>query len=809
MSKRPLVQPLLTSLFASAVPDCEIKHQRLAPNVRPLDPAAVPLPTPSAEQQGILHSLLAGHCVLCEALAGTGKTTTCLLAIAFLMHQYAHLVLPWAIVITFGRALTDDCKDRLKSHGLGHLARAATFHSIFGQQLGGARVCDNTDLSRRVKAWRRGIGLPRRLNERLIILDELQDLCPLIFEALTFILPEDAILLVLGDKKQLLYLFRKGDERGTAAYLEEAPTVFAPYSKGRHWDVRHLTVSYRLTPHVAAFANEVWGTQIVAASTKPNRPVEYWYVDPWDTNGGVSKRLAAVIDEALASGLRMEDVWILAQSVKTSRSGKQTPLEKVLNNLQEMEDDDGRRKYNFLISSTDNDASSRMAENKVRVSTFCSSKGGEAPVVIVWGMSMYDTIQATELRNQLGVALSRSSGRLIVIHTRGSDMYPVDYYPPLSQDLLHQLGEAGVVECPDGLPPSMKVGSTMREETLWASDIATQLCASEIDTLMEPFEWTHDSINDGYGQIEVQTTRQFHTGARKTTEPVGHLYGIAVPFALEERRTGVIGDVCEVLCAIRLHAKNRYSWTFVDEMLLHNGNHDIDVSGDLPRKLQMGFTRIAGGAKTISGKELIPLLRSFRLRRMSDQTPIGVCDSSKYDEIFQRYINDLKTVYKAEDRTRHDRYMLLANARQAYGGSHHLFHQIGTDLKKYEWVESGRFEEALERLDAMMPSDGIAFEHVEVGTLPLPLVDGNRKYVEIGAKMDGVAPGVVYENKFCKDEINDEHKMQALVGACLVALRGGREVMCVVNGFRRGERAVTRVCPEAAATLLQHVAEAW
>ena len=41
-----------------------------------------------------------------------------------------------------------------------------------------------------------------------------------------------------------------------------------------------------------------------------------------------------------------------------------------------------------------------------------------------------------------------------------------------------------------------------------------------------------------------------------------------------------------------------------------------------------------------------------------------------------------------------------------------------------------------------------------------------------------VDPAHGVENKFCRDEILDEHKVQALVGACLVARRDKRRVRC-------------------------------
>ena len=764
------------------------------------------LPEPSEEQRQIVDSLRAGNCVHCEALAGTGKTTTCLLAIHTLCDLHA-------LVLTFGKVLTDDCKERIGSHGLAGHARAATFHSVFGQQLSGHISVSNDDkLTDLLVEWRRcSERRPRRLTEGLIILDEMQDLCPLIFESLEYILPNDALILVLGDHRQLVHDWKEGLNKATDVYLKQAPKLLGRYSGGRTWDARKLTLSYRLTPSVAAFVNAVWSTDIRAANTtSANLPVEYWHLRAYDTNT-LAKRIAEVIEDARRQGLRMQDVWILAQSVEGSKNGNQTPLEAVLNQLQQIEDERGRRKYNFLITSQKDRESggADLLDNKVRVSTFCASKGGEARVVFVWGLSMYDRTKAAENLNQVCVALSRSSCRLIVLHELG-DAKPVDYFPPLCRATVKELCERQVVTMVDALPHDTQVvDSVKKRDTLWASDVARYFSPDTRRRLTRAFVWQHDEWEDGRGLIEVSTCRQFHTGALRTTETLGHIYGIALPLALEERRTGAIGGVEAVLFPIRIVSKHNYRWEDV-QRILQDESYNIDPSDQLQRRLQIEYGKIANGGSSIKGPCLIDLLRGCRLRRLDNGRPLGVCDELTYDIFFERHVQRLRHVYTEGTKEMPCRYMLLANACNVYGGAHSDYHQVGFELEGYKaWVQEEPFLRALDRLDAMTDDGPVDFEHQVEVAFAQPVQHGNRLYVGIGARVDCTGKDVVYENKFCRDKISEEHEMQALVGACLVALERKRSVRCVVNGFCRGEQATTHVTPEAARELLRGVRDAY
>eukprot|EP00957_Ditylum_brightwellii_P069400 5268354-Ditylum_brightwellii.AAC.1 len=55
------------------------------------------------------------------------------------------------------------------------------------------------------------------------------------------------------------------------------------FTKHRAWTKRKLSVSYRLTPNIAAFVNVIWGTEIVGGNTRTeNLPVDYGLIDEYE-----------------------------------------------------------------------------------------------------------------------------------------------------------------------------------------------------------------------------------------------------------------------------------------------------------------------------------------------------------------------------------------------------------------------------------------------------------------------------------------------------------------------------------------------
>lgn len=734
------------------------------------------LPTPSAEQRRILDSLRADACVQCMAEAGAGKTTTGLLAVLMRMEP--------SVIVTFSKALQIECQEKLVRYGLDGFATAKTFHSLLGTAAG-VTIPDNDTLLFHLRQWRSGAWAPQRVPERFVVLDELQDLCPLVFEALTYVLPEDALFLVVGDAHQMIYDFRRGDEKATSVYLERAPEHFAEHSGGRPWHRHELRLSYRLTPNLALFANVAWGTRIVAGNTtSENRPVEYLYLDPWNT-GVLARLFARIIDEA--GGL--EHVLVLAQKVSDGAGGQISPLTRVINELQTFKDARGRRKYNFSKREGHENseaADARLLKNKVRLWTVCSSKGSEAHTVILWAPTMFDPDKVMSV-NQLGVALTRSRCRLVIVHGKDARR-PVDYHPCLSAATLKDLRARGVVTLPQGVPPHAEVGRSTHTELLWATDLC-HTPAATLSSLLAPFAWEESSVPEA-GMIPLETTAEFQTGAHSTVESLGALYGVAMPLALEDARTGRLTQVDGILDPLCVAGNHVYAYTEVMGMLAAAGVVDV------PEALKVELRELG----TTSGRPLLSALRRHALRRADGQR-VSVYERARYDVAFKAHLPELRRVHSERRKTPGD-YMMLANAVQAYGNCHHLLHQVGDYA---EWVDVHAFETGVARLDAAV-GPGARFE-VECTWDWTPAVRGGsgKRYVGVGARVDALVEDEVHEFKFSRERATSAHKVQALVGACVVAADRGRAATCVLHGYRRGEILRCRVTPAEAVTFLETI----
>jgi hypothetical protein len=118
------------------------------------------------------------------------------------------------------------------------------------------------------------------------------------------------------------------------------------------------------------------------------------------------------------------------------------PIRVHVNELMNIKDPmTGERKYNFHIKeSVRGFEGVADLKNKVRVWTFCGSKGCEADVVIVFGFDVFNG--RPHSLNQIGVALSRAKKRLIIIHGQKKDrlkggdrLVALPYYPVLGDSI--------------------------------------------------------------------------------------------------------------------------------------------------------------------------------------------------------------------------------------------------------------------------------------------------------------------------------------------------------------------------------------
>lgn len=324
----------------------------------------------------ILQDALDGYNISICARAGAGKTTTILAIAKALFGKKIE-------ILTYNRALANECTAKIEIEQID--ATCSTLHAKFSRCCGVICNDDFAILEQEQVA---------RFEADIIMIDEVQDMRPLLFDALMKMIPLQKQIIIVGDELQILYDFYVGDE-ATDYILFNPQIAFANVTQNE-WKMHRLEGSYRLTKSCCAFVNRIWDSKIQSLSKEPDLPVDFIITNPWQV--GITKLIQQTIDKYGSA-----NTMILASTL----SGN-TPIRKHVNKLL-------KQGYLFHVKEFargfDN---SEEFKDRTRVWTFCSSKGCEADAVIVFGMDISPNA------NDLGVACSRAKKKLIVIHNERS-----------------------------------------------------------------------------------------------------------------------------------------------------------------------------------------------------------------------------------------------------------------------------------------------------------------------------------------------------------------------------------------------------
>lgn len=713
------------------------------------------LPPPSSEQSAIINEILNGKCVVVKACAGSGKTTT-MLHIANSLPKHKKV-----IIITYNRSLSDECKERIKHCNLQSSVWCYTIHGIMTRVSG--QICnDDSKLIQIVRKWDKdGLDCSFNLDYDLVMLDEAQDLRPSFYSALCHILSKNkpfVQMAIVGDPKQMLYNFATyGSDRASTIFIENPQQHFGQFTKSRKWVERELSVSYRLTPNIAHFVNAVWGTKIKGGNTQSeNIPVEYIcrYPFPSKTPPGLADftRLKTDILSDLIDSYGPENVMLLAQSVKNDKC----PIRLHVNELMNKKDSSGRSKYNFHIKESIRGFEEGDFKNKVRVWTFCGSKGCEADCVVVFG---YDIMPGNRIHslNQIGVALSRARKKLVVIHgktyVKEKKDFSVNQYYPMMGDAL---GSAiYTVEGVDGSPKQIEIASmeaklsesrrkevieTRSKSMMQTLELLVQrnivsvekqgkeelpiptntsrildnqlavysatefgyFAASVEEKFIQAYaKWTQESgIID---RIDYKSDVKFNN----TSENISALYGEAVVYMLQFERNGFCPNIETITSDAMLVFKDNYNYDMstVRKMMSEKKCEPLSQGSEA---LFCLLFRLAP-SKKIEGKSLIKALNSnikiTKKRNDGNRTiffPVKAVSSSVSGEQMNSYLPDIKRVYYSKEKTPSE-WVYLANAVMAFGLYHDKWYQVGKDHATYsKWVESEKILIAKSRLLDLM-----------------------------------------------------------------------------------------------------------
>jgi hypothetical protein len=299
---------------------------------------------PSHEQQQIIDAILAGHSVIVNAVAGSGKTSM----IGMLSQQTNKSI----ALITYNKHLQLETKSKL------HDVDVFTYHGFANViKLTGPNVKDDNDLHNLVKA--NNIDTDRFKCDILVI-DEAQDMNMLYYKFICMYVNPKIQLVVMGDHRQAVYGYMGANYR----YLTEADHYFSAFKFKRF----KLETCYRCSANIVDFVNVCMLKTPYMKAIKPAGNDVYYFKG--NANLIASNTCELILSLINTNKYKPSDVFILSSSVK-EKSNAAIIANKLSNK-------------GILIHKSDNDNSSdKCVKDKVYVSSHVKSKGRERKIVVL------------------------------------------------------------------------------------------------------------------------------------------------------------------------------------------------------------------------------------------------------------------------------------------------------------------------------------------------------------------------------------------------------------------------------------------
>jgi hypothetical protein len=478
--------------------------------------------TPSDEQLAIVEHIRAGHSVLGDCVAGSGKTTSVLL----LAHTLATKRI---LKVTYNKALKFEVRQKAAALELCNL-EIHTYNSLCVKYYD--REGYNNETLRR--AVERGAAPLCPIPPfDILVLDETQDMNLNFYDLIRKFMRDCCAsnigstpqLLILGDKYQSIYGFIGADARFLTLGHELWDRPFVPAT---------LSTSFRVTHEIAALVNTAMIGYDRIKATRAGAPVEYVYCDPYKS----SRRLCARILEAIGRGeITAGDVFILAPSIK----GSKTPLRLLENKLVNA----GLPCY-YPVSD-ESQLDEEIIEGKVVFSTYHQSKGRERKLVLIYGFDasyfrLYNqSANPLVCPEPLYVAATRARETLILLH--GSREAALPFLAPVSEFKdkpfvrVQYLNEpsAGGDASPRAGATGGSAGGGERRHNATPTMLTAYLKESNITLLSAIVDQIFTTETAATYKVDIPSKVMFEEG---NWEDVSDINGIAIPAIYEARLHG-------------------------------------------------------------------------------------------------------------------------------------------------------------------------------------------------------------------------------------------------------------------------------
>ncbi len=469
------------------------------------------LPLISREQQNVINALENDCNVICNSVAGSGKTTCNL-------HIARHFENQNILLLTYNSKLKIETRERIIKLGLTNI-EAHSYHS-FCVKYYHDKCFTDTEIKRVIS-----VNMSKRKTSHydIIILDESQDITPLYFQLIYKIFLDNCNkntkIVILGDEKQCIFDFMQADQR----FLTFADIVFTFNSK--EWKKCKLSESFRITYEMSEFINKcVLNDEFIFSNKITNIKPRYIICDAF-AKKGLDRTLEEIKYYLDILKYSPNDIFIIAPSVKNENS----PVRLLENKLKIHYKDDVPI---YVPISDDEVLDKDILVGKLVFSTFHQTKGLERKVVVVFHFDnsyfMYYNKEANPntCPNQLYVATTRSLEHLTLFHH-----YENDYLPFLNQDIISKYCYFEKKKI--NIPENVLKNKPNKTNT---TDLIRHLPQSILDACYDLLEIKEVRGKQCFIDIPVKIKENYNN--IEGYECVSEITGVAIPSYYEWKTTG-------------------------------------------------------------------------------------------------------------------------------------------------------------------------------------------------------------------------------------------------------------------------------
>jgi len=505
-----LIKPeALPPLLPTGLPTPDANGRRRTPGLN----------APSDEQRALIEAVRAGHNAHVPAVPGAGKTTAALSMAAECRDKLV-------VIIAYNRGLMEDTRKKAAEAGLDNVV-VFTYHSLCCALYGASGTCRDSLIRINVLNIDAPLvgGLLTPEKEVVVVVDEAQDMLPTYHDLTCKLLRDvraataaEPQIVVLGDERQCVYGFKGADARfltlasevrralSLCRFLRRLPCrrhhchrcaiavhrclrrsneavrapphhasalpdhpepprrqVFPP--NGREWRSVDLSLSHRLTRHVAACVNHCTGDEDGIRSQRDSEILVRLLADR-----DALQVAEYLIEHFKARGYAPGDIMILAKSLDCyPQKSYVKALEKAL----------ALRGWPVALPSQGERGSEACERGKVLFSTFAAAKGRERKCAVVLGFddSYLRKGAPPVCGSDLYVALTRPKEELVLVQL--DERHPLPFAPPQG---------APYVERVPPPPPKGDDDEQRKPKPKRAADRTTSLLRFQSDDALEEAE---------------------------------------------------------------------------------------------------------------------------------------------------------------------------------------------------------------------------------------------------------------------------------------------------------------------------------